>query len=89
MVESDKLKIGQRKFNRGHRVEWQWIFGDIERESGSSILIPVERRNKDTLLSIIKEWICHAPLLLATVWRYTIKLKKYIFNWLTLSQYIY
>lgn len=54
MVEIDESKFGRRKYHRGHHVEGQWIFGGIERETGSCFFIPVERRDKDTLLKIIK-----------------------------------
>jgi len=33
-VEIDDSKSGRRKYNRGHKVERQWVFGGVERESG-------------------------------------------------------
>jgi hypothetical protein len=29
-VEIDESKIGRRKYNRGHPVEGQWVFGGVE-----------------------------------------------------------
>ena len=53
IVEIDESKFGKRKYHRGHRVEGQWVFGGYERETGKSFLVPVERRDAETLLPII------------------------------------
>lgn len=54
-VEIDESKFGKRKYHRGHAVEGQWVFGGVERDSGWLFLVPVEKRDKDTLLKIIKD----------------------------------
>lgn len=56
-VKIDESKFGKRKFNKGKRVDGQWVFGGIERESGEVFMVPVDRRDKATLLLIIEEWI--------------------------------
>jgi len=56
-VEIDESKFDRRKYNRRHRVDGQWIFGGVQRETGACFLIPVERRDKDTLLTAINDWI--------------------------------
>lgn len=38
-VEIDESKIGKRKYNRGRRVEGQWVFGGVERESSKYNII--------------------------------------------------
>lgn len=53
-VEIDEPKFGKRKYNRGRRMEGQWVFEGIDRTTRQPFLIPVERRDKDTLLAIIK-----------------------------------
>ena len=54
-VQIDESKFGKRKYNRGRRVEGQWVFGGIEEESRRSFMVPVERRNRDTLLPLIQK----------------------------------
>jgi len=34
VVEIDELKFGIRNYHRDHRVEDQWVFGVVERETG-------------------------------------------------------
>ena len=38
VVEIDESKIGRRKYNRGHPVQGQWVFGGVERGSGRTFL---------------------------------------------------
>jgi hypothetical protein len=46
-VEIDESKFGRRKHYRGHRVEGQWVFGGIERESGRVFMVPVDDDDDD------------------------------------------
>lgn len=50
-------------------MEGQWVFGGVERETGKCFLIPVERRDKDTLLVVIKEWILPGTLIISDCWK--------------------
>jgi len=68
-VEIDESKFGRRKYHRGHRVEGQWVFGGVERETGKCFLIPVERRDKETLLAAIKNWILPETLIISDCWK--------------------
>jgi hypothetical protein len=56
-VEIDESKFGRRKYNRGHPVKGQWVFGLVERESGRSFLVPVPGRTAYTLTSENRAWI--------------------------------
>ena len=38
IVEIDESKFGKRKYNRGRRVEGQWVFEDVERGSNNVFL---------------------------------------------------
>lgn len=33
VVKIDESKFGRRKYHRGHRVEGQWVFGGVQRET--------------------------------------------------------
>ena len=54
IVEIDESKIGRRKYHRGHHVEGQWVFGGIDRQTGKVFLVPVEKRDQETLIFLIK-----------------------------------
>jgi transposase-like protein len=78
IVEVDESKFGKRKYNRGHRVEGVWVFGGVEKTPERKIfLIPVERRDSDTLISIIRENIHEDSIICTDKWRSYKKLKKY------------
>ena len=49
-VEIDESKFGKMKYHRGRYVEGQWVFCG---QTKACFLVPVERRDKDTLLPII------------------------------------
>ena len=55
-VQIDESKFGKRKYNKGHRVEGQWVFGGIEEGSQKQFMVPVERRNAETLLPLIARY---------------------------------
>lgn len=69
IVEIDESKFGRRKYHRSHRVEGQWVFGGVERESGRVVMVPVERRDKETLLQLIKEWILPGTTIHSDCWK--------------------
>lgn len=57
IVEIDESKFGKRKYNRGKRVEGQWVFGLFDRTTTDCVLVPVEKRDKATLLPIIHHYV--------------------------------
>ncbi|XP_036339366.1 uncharacterized protein LOC118748792 [Rhagoletis pomonella] len=69
VVEIDESKFGRRKYHRGHRVEGQWVFGGVERETNRCFLVPVEKRDKETLLKIIKDWILPGTIVVSDFWK--------------------
>ena len=67
-VEIDESMFGGRKYNRGHPVKGQWVFGGVERESGRTYLVPVPDRTADTLMTIINAWIEPGTTIISDCW---------------------
>lgn len=44
IVEIDESKFRERKYNRGHKVEGQWVFGGYERVTGRIFMVAVDSR---------------------------------------------
>ena len=57
------------KYHRGRYIEGQWIFGGICRETKACFLVPVERRDKDTLLPIIRAHILPGTRVMSDMWK--------------------
>ena len=66
IVQIDETKFGKRKYNRGHRVEGNWVFGGVEYIydpsnfrfcAGKTFCVVVPRRDTQTLFPIIAQWI--------------------------------
>ncbi|OQS54049.1 hypothetical protein EHP00_1629 [Ecytonucleospora hepatopenaei] len=70
IVEIDESKFGKRKYNRGHRVDGVWVLGMIERTPEKLIvLIPVENRNNETLITIIRRHVAPGSVIYSDQWR--------------------
>lgn len=68
-VEIDEPKFGKRKYHKGHHVEGQWVFGGVCRESGAAFLVPVEKRDKETLIPLIKKYILPGTKIISDCWK--------------------
>jgi transposase-like protein len=68
-VEIDESKFGKRKYHRGHRVNGQWVLGGYERETGLVFMVPVEKRDRDTLLPIIQKWVKPGTTIHSDMWK--------------------
>lgn len=58
IVEIDESLFWKRKYNMGRVKDQEWIIGMIERGYNKCILIPVENRTGETLLSLIVHLFC-------------------------------
>jgi hypothetical protein len=67
-VEIDESKFGKRKYNRGHHVEGQWIFGGVERGTGRSFFVPVEDRTQRRLTGAILTWTDPETRIISDCW---------------------
>ncbi|XP_050519129.1 uncharacterized protein LOC126893204 [Diabrotica virgifera virgifera] len=54
LIELDEAKFGKRKYNVRRIVDGVWVWGAIDRNSKKFFLVPVEKRDRDTLLGVIK-----------------------------------
>lgn len=69
IVEIDESEFGKRRYHRGDRVEGQWVFGGVERDSGVCFMNLVEKRDKYTLLQVIKDWILPGTTIMSDCWK--------------------
>jgi transposase-like protein len=70
IVEIDESKFGKRKYHTGHRVEGSWVFGGREREDKRKCFFEVvEKRDKETLLEIIKRKIVKGSIIISDCWK--------------------
>jgi len=68
VVEVDEAKFGKRKFHRGRRVNGVWIFGILERGSNNCVVMPVEDRTEETLLSEIVKYVAPGATIISDCW---------------------
>ena len=68
-VEIDESKFGKIKYHSGPSIEGQCVFGGICREIKAFFLVPVERRDKDTLLPIICTYILPVSCVMSDMWK--------------------
>ena len=69
IVEIDESHLVRRKYNVGHLVREQWVFGGYDNTDKVGFLVPVERRNADTLLPIIEQYIRPITEIHSDLWR--------------------
>uniref|UniRef100_A0A6P7FWW9 Uncharacterized protein LOC114334993 n=1 Tax=Diabrotica virgifera virgifera TaxID=50390 RepID=A0A6P7FWW9_DIAVI len=69
IIEMDEAKFGKRKYNVGRIIDGVWVWGAIDRTSKKLFLVPVEKRDRDTLLGVIKEWILNGTTIYSDCWR--------------------
>ena len=68
-VEIDESAFVRRKYNRGHQVNTQWVFGGIDVNTKDVFLVAVERRDAETLLPVLQEHVLHGTTVISDLWR--------------------
>ena len=68
------------KYHRGERVEGQWVFGGVERDTGKCFLEPVENRSAQTLMTLIEEWILPGSIIISDSWKSYSTIKYYLYK---------
>ncbi|XP_076180851.1 uncharacterized protein LOC143153468 [Ptiloglossa arizonensis] len=69
IVEIDEAEIGKRKYNKGHILSGEWIFGGIEISTKKLFIEPVKDRTAETLLGAIKKWIKPGTTIISDAWK--------------------
>lgn len=70
ICEIDESKFGKRKYNRGHPVEGVWVLGMVTRGDKRKVkLFQVEKRDKDTLSTVIDREINKEAILFTDCWK--------------------
>ena len=84
-VGIDESKFGKMKYHRGRPIEGKWVFGGICRETKACFLVPVERRDRDTLLPIIRAHILPGTRVMSDLWKAYDCLKNEGYDHLTVN----
>lgn len=69
VVQIDESLFVKRKYNVGRLVKEQWVFGGIDCSSKECFMIPVEKRDKNTLLPIIQRFIRPGTTIVSDLWK--------------------
>ena len=69
VMQIDESKIGKRKYHHGHRVEGQWVFGEIQDDSRDNFIFTVKDRSEDTLILITEKWIAKGTKIISDCWK--------------------
>jgi transposase-like protein len=70
VVQIDETKLGRRKYNRGHRVEGVWVVVGVElTESRKVFIVPVEKRDAQTLREVIKAHVLPHSRIQTDLWK--------------------
>uniref|UniRef100_A0A915DEK8 ISXO2-like transposase domain-containing protein n=1 Tax=Ditylenchus dipsaci TaxID=166011 RepID=A0A915DEK8_9BILA len=69
VVEIDESKFGKRKYNRGKRIEGSWVFGGISRKTGNVFMVQVEKRDRATLIPLVRQWNLPGTVIIADCWK--------------------
>lgn len=67
MLKIDESMIRERKYQWGHNVKGQWVFGGVERDS-SPTFITVHDRSAQTMAGLIKQWFLPGTTIISYYW---------------------
>ena len=86
IVEMDESKFGKRKYNRGHRVDGNWVWGCVERivdrntgecSAGRCVSVVVLRRDIATLKPLILRFILPGTYIISDMYSSYIGISDY------------
>ena len=68
VVEIDESKYFHRKYHRGQWRDGHWVFGAIERDTGTCIMQVVPDRTAATLTALIAQWLLPGTRIMSDGW---------------------
>jgi len=68
-VEIDESAFVRRKYNVGHEVKTQWVFGGIDVATKDAFLVAVEKRDAATLLPVLQQYVLPGSTVISDLWR--------------------
>lgn len=69
VIEVDEAKFGHRKYNRGRKVDGQWVVGGIQRGSTNIFLEVIPDRRQETLMEVIHRRVLPGTTIITDGWR--------------------
>jgi hypothetical protein len=57
IVEIDERNFGPRRFDRGHPVKGQWVFGGVVCNPGITFFVPVPDRTAKTCTAVVAAYV--------------------------------
>ena len=84
-VEIDESLFNKRKYNKGHPVNGIWVLGGVEHGTKKVFTIPVEKRDKATLLKNIKKYVKPGTTIYTDCWKGYVDLKENGYNHKTVN----
>ena len=78
IVQIDESKFGKRQYNRGKRVEGNWVFGGTEYvwsdaedrwKVNHTFSVVVQDRTRETLFEEIEKWILPGTIIWSDLWK--------------------
>ena len=67
-VEIDECLLVRRKYNVGHRLREQWVFGGYDVEEKFGLMVPVDHHDAAMLLPIIQQHIVPGTTIISDLW---------------------
>ena len=85
VVKIDESAFVRRKHNVGRVVRTQWVFGGIDNETKEGFLVEVDRRDADTLLPILQQYVLPGTTVVSDLWQAYNTINALGYNHLTVN----
>lgn len=68
-IEIDESVFSKRKYNKGRVTKQKWVLGGIVRENKEIFLVPIEKRDSETLTKVIQENVKPKTKIITDRWK--------------------